>query len=394
MSISFNLYSSILWLGCLQAVIYTCLLIVRGWQQRRLADTFLALLLVQAGLILVPYMLGFMGIGLMWKELLFFPLDPGFLIGPTIFAYLLSQTNQEFRIQGRHLIHLLPFGLYLSYHLIIFMQGGAFVQNWLSEVHLPYIDGIERSSILISNIAYLYLSFRHYNQYRKWVETEFSNPEDIRLNWYRTYLIVMAFGIGLSWAFNLVQMMGHNLSYTQSWWEFAGIAALIYVLSINGFHQTQRVYVYFHAPDPEAEPESSSLLPDVEILPVKRELMALMTEKELFLQPQLSLREVAQIMGVSKALLSQVINQGFGKNFSQFVNAYRVAKFKEAVHKPENEHLSFLALALDSGFNSKATFNRVFKSTTGMSPREFVEKKEDENPFPAPSQLNNPSLAI
>lgn len=377
MTISFSIYSSILWLGFLQAIIYFFLLAIRSWRQSRLSDLLLGLLLIQAGLLLLPYMLGFMGIGIMWNELLFFPTEPGLLIGPTIFAYLLSQTNQEFKLERKHLLHVIPFGLYATYHLIIFVQGSEFVQNWLSEVHLSYVDTVERIGILVSNISYLFFSFRHYNQYRKWIETEFSNPEDVRLDWYRIYLIVVASGIALSWIFNLVQMAGHNLSYTQSWWEYAGIVLLIYILSINGYHQTQTVYLYFPREEEGSseESEQNTSIPEQELEEKKQELTRLMEQKQIFLQPQLSLREVGTMMGLPKSILSQVINQGFNKNFSQFVNEYRVSHFQEMVREPKNQHLSLLAIALDSGFNSKATFNRVFKATTGMSPRAFTEQE-------------------
>lgn len=370
--ISFNVYASCLWLGVIQALLYALLLVKRSWSHKRLSDALLAALLLQAAALIFPFMLGFMGIGIMWKELLFFPIDPGLLIGPSILAYLLSVTNQEFRLKQQHLLHLIPFSLYIVYHLSIFLQGSTTVQVWLSDVHIPYVEPIEDVLIMLSNLLYLYLSFRHYKQYRTWIETEFSNPEGIRLNWYRTYLFIVAFGISLSWIFTLIQLFGHHISYTQSWWEYAGIVLLIYTIAINGYHQTQHVYLYFEKEETDQSVKPNSAFGDEELKRYQQELVHLMTHKQLFLQPQLSLREVAHALGISKAQLSQVINQGFQKNFSQFVNDYRVENFKQAVQHPQNGHLSFLALALDSGFNSKATFNRVFKITTGMSPREYV----------------------
>ena len=74
-----------------------------------------------------------------------------------------------------------------------------------------------------------------------------------------------------------------------------------------------------------------------------------------------------------------MINAGAGKNFNDFVNAYRVDEFKRQVREPASAHLSFLGLALDCGFNSKATFNRAFKKFTGTSPKEFTEAQERTN---------------
>ncbi len=64
------------------------------------------------------------------------------------------------------------------------------------------------------------------------------------------------------------------------------------------------------------------------------------------------------------------INQ---KNFYSYINAFRVEEFKERVVSQKYTHLTILAIALDCGFNSKSTFNRIFKQATGITPNEFVK---------------------
>jgi AraC-like DNA-binding protein len=86
----------------------------------------------------------------------------------------------------------------------------------------------------------------------------------------------------------------------------------------------------------------------------------------------LSLADLARRMRTNPVVLSQVINMGVGKNFNDFVNHYRVEEFKQQAKKPTNAHLSLLGIALDCGFNSKATFNRAFRKFTGTSPGEFL----------------------
>ena len=102
-----------------------------------------------------------------------------------------------------------------------------------------------------------------------------------------------------------------------------------------------------------------------------RELDRLMSEEKLFLDPELTLLQLSQRLGIPAHQASQLLNQHKGQTFFDFINSLRVEYFKLAITNPANEHLSLLAIALDSGFNSKAAFNSVFKRVTGMTPSQY-----------------------
>ena len=61
-----------------------------------------------------------------------------------------------------------------------------------------------------------------------------------------------------------------------------------------------------------------------------------------------------------------------GKNFYTLINEYRIEEFKALASDDKNSHLTLLALAYDSGFNSKSAFNLVFKKQTGETPSQFL----------------------
>jgi AraC-like DNA-binding protein len=69
-----------------------------------------------------------------------------------------------------------------------------------------------------------------------------------------------------------------------------------------------------------------------------------------------------------------VLNEKHGKNFFTFINEYRVKDVISRFGNPENDKFTILAIAYDSGFNSKTTFNSIFKSQTGMTPSQYREK--------------------
>jgi len=107
--------------------------------------------------------------------------------------------------------------------------------------------------------------------------------------------------------------------------------------------------------------------------PVIQELISTMERDKLFLEPELNIGDIANRMHLHAHQLSKLINSRLGKNFFEFVNEFRVEEFKKLVADPRNKHISILGLAMDAGFNSKATFNRIFKNQTGLTPSEFRE---------------------
>jgi YesN/AraC family two-component response regulator len=159
--------------------------------------------------------------------------------------------------------------------------------------------------------------------------------------------------------------------FYQDWWWNLGLVAIIAYVSIQGYAQPQMVPIHFEdsevADSEEGARETSSTDPQWD-----KALMKAMEEEKVYLNPELTLSSLAKKVELTPLQTSEVINGVHGSNFNEYVNGFRVAHFKEEVVKPENKALTLLAVALDSGFNSKATFNRVFKKIEGVSPKEYV----------------------
>jgi len=92
-----------------------------------------------------------------------------------------------------------------------------------------------------------------------------------------------------------------------------------------------------------------------------------------YLNPDLTLPQLATEIGISTHLLSQVINEHFKLNFFDFINQYRVEAFKEKIVNSKYGNYSILGIALECGFNSKSAFNRIFKKYTGLTPSQYKE---------------------
>lgn len=98
-----------------------------------------------------------------------------------------------------------------------------------------------------------------------------------------------------------------------------------------------------------------------------------MEENTPYLDPELSLRSLASQIDIHPNQLSWLLNESLGKNFNEFVNHYRIETFKDKAIAPSNKHLTLLAIAYDSGFNSKTAFNTYFKKETGLTPKAYLK---------------------
>ncbi|BFM10211.1 hypothetical protein R50072_03640 [Simiduia litorea] len=100
-------------------------------------------------------------------------------------------------------------------------------------------------------------------------------------------------------------------------------------------------------------------------------LEPLMLNNKVYTNPELSLDDLAHSVGVSPRTLSGVINGHYGCSFFEFINGYRVQEAKRLLSENANKSTSVLDIMYESGFNSKATFNGIFKKTEGMTPSQY-----------------------
>lgn len=373
MSFNFNLYSTPLLFAFLQGWIYAVLFLVRGWRQARLSDGLFGALLIAFTFEVWEYMLGFGGVEVLWKELNFFPRTFSALLPPLAYFYLKSQFNADFRFSWRDAWHTAPFLVYCTYHLVVFAQGPAFVDHWIATVHEPLgFDFFYLFVLFGIQFYYCTRAFELYRDYRRWAPSEFSDTESVSFTWFRNFLLVYLTGILASWIMFLLDQW-LKLDFWHDWWDELLLAVLIYYLSITGYAQLQPRKIKFvpQETDQEQQPPKLEKLSEVDMMTWKERLRQLMEVERLYLEPELTLSDIAQRLGTNISILSAVVNGAFGKNFNDYVNSYRVELVKSRLRDPAYQHYSLLGVGLECGFNSKSTFNRVFKKFTGVAPSDF-----------------------
>ena len=123
---------------------------------------------------------------------------------------------------------------------------------------------------------------------------------------------------------------------------------------------------------------SGSTLKDDEASEYAEKLIEYMRLEKPYLNPDLTLTKLASDIDISTHHLSQIINEQFKLNFFEYINQFRVEEVKSKIIDPKFENYSLLGIAFDSGFNSKSSFNRIFKKFTNQTPSQFKSAVSDK----------------
>lgn len=307
-----------------------------------------------------------------------------FAIGPLIYFYIKCLTQPYFRFRKIDWLHFAPAILFFVYKVFIFIYdsqqpGFEDVQNgwFLTNIHYQYVSNIIGPLKDISFIVYSFFAVKTYWHHRKYIVEYFSNTYNVELNWLRNFLVIF---IGLYIFHQIVYLFDYSFFdnfWKQRWWgNLANALAMLYVGMMSYFsdltklQNLQPLETSTSSENPplkniEERSESS------EFENQKRKISSYMETHQPFLNPEITLPELAKELKLSSNLLSQIINSGFDKNFNEFINEFRVEMVKTKLQDESLQHLSLLGIALECGFNSKATFNRVFKKLTNQSPSQF-----------------------
>lgn len=123
-----------------------------------------------------------------------------------------------------------------------------------------------------------------------------------------------------------------------------------------------------------------------------RRLKEAVAANRLYEDAELTLTSLAVKLNIPPHDLSRIINVGMEKNFSDFINEFRVRETARKMQDPANDRLTLLGIAYESGFNSQRTFNRVFKEMTGKTPMEYkngLKKELPNDKLAIPSHLRS-----
>lgn len=360
-------------------------LLLLSKKNKSLADRILEAWLFFLGLHLFNYYLEYSGLSDEYPHLLGIGMPLPFVHPPLLYLYTAALTGNLPRWNYRLLLHFLPVLLIYIYLMDFFLipvdEKIAFVERLKDHptlymrLHIP---------LMIAWAAvYFALTLRLFRKHRRNLENNYSYTNGrIDLLWLRVLIV------GMAAIWTVVAIV--NLVKGDSDLDVAIYSTVVLFVLAIGFFGVRQGKIFTVSPpeipgsrgDRDEEPGaarrySKSGLKEEEAIAVQEKLNGLMEKEKLFLEEDLSLPKLSEKLEIHPNYLSQVINERFGKNFYDFVNAYRVEEFKRRVARSEYRQWTFFALANDCGFASKAAFNKAFKKFTGQTPSEFSNTFSD-----------------
>ena len=315
-----------------------------------------------------------------------FLFEPFLFSLPFLFLYLQATINKK--IENWHYLLFIPG---IIHNVLLFTNGLFLTENGTTNYE---------ASIYFLEIALMVYAFRILQNHQKNLTDFYSDLNNKSLNWLKSI-----FALNILIHFLSISTFIFDLSHVEIVEYSIDTSALgltvfmIFWIAYNGFSQPeifkQRLFL---ATENNVSVGAANLAvtqtiiwekeiqKPVEIIELKdkkepiisetdlqqfNEIKEKIQEQELFINPKLNLRGLSEALGVKEKELSRLINECGKVNFYQFINEYRIEKFKQLLASSNAHHFTLLGLATEAGFSSKSTFYTAFKKLVGMTPKQY-----------------------
>ncbi|MEZ5039590.1 MAG: helix-turn-helix domain-containing protein [Saprospiraceae bacterium] len=282
-----------------------------------------------------------------------------FAYGPLLYLYVYSIARRAKHFKKWDFLHFLP-------ALIIIICSYLFA-------------GFEKSMgwlLYLSMGIYVTHSYLELYWFKKQIAPLYPQ-EKINLNWLKLaigiFSIIIFFDL-ISFSINF----WFPGSMADNWSDYVVLGFVLLFVNIMVFKSLLQPRVLADISEDKLRTIESDKITRTQIFQAHHDtiqtLEALMTQQQPYLQPNLSIQDLALSMEISPRLLSEIINHYYHQNFAEFINSYRLAAAEKRFQQPKDEKETVLEVMYEVGFNSKSSFNTLFKKRTGLTPTEYKQK--------------------
>ena len=300
-----------------------------------------------------------------------------FLYGPLAYLLVLYLLSPGQKFRPADLLHFAPFGLAILVMLDFKWNSHT---TFLTPVFLNAFNGLWLQ--LISIVIYHFLAYRLWLFSVKAAKNIFSDLSKIQFRWIRNF-IILSFIVCVLIALAVFFMYIYYPQWNNARFLFVALTVFIYWISYTALSQPSVFAVITGTENPmatilpklvvhrPAKKYSNSGISGEDVSTIRSALQRLMAEEKPYLNPALTINDLAASVKCNRHHLSRVLNESLHRSFYDYVNQYRIEEARQLLLDPAKEDHKIASIAYDAGFNSLSTFNEVFKKMTGVTPSQF-----------------------
>jgi len=327
-----------------------------------------------------------------------------FTYGPILYLYVRYMTEPGKKFKIKNFLHFIPFVIFFIVS-VIFRADRVFtdLRGFLVADKYISLRIVYSVSFLLSITVYSTFTFITISKHQKHLKDLVSYASGkITLNWLKIVSISFYTAFFILFIFGGINIFVDFLPFDPYYTLFIFIAIFSFAYSFYAIKQPVLANVLIGTDDPlrnslkEAVTEketndskgdnnnrkkySRSGLSEDQAKKYLDRILEYMEEKKPYLDRNLTIYDLSQQTGIARHHITQVLNDLHGRNFFTFINEYRVKEVVSRMKDPAFKNYTLLAIAYDSGFNSKSTFNTIFKNITRLTPTQYLEKLGDVGP--------------
>ncbi len=336
--------------------------IITNRKQRNFRNIILAYILIVFALLIFSIFTTSMGVWqkfMAYHKQIFLLRQTALILGPLVYFYILSVFNQKKEFSLSDILHFVPY-IFLSVYYFIQLRSLEEFVIWDTP-----LTKFSSSIILIQNIVYLLipivvLKYKHVRMREVFLVKE--EPHKVWLGIFMVVFIVLwllKLHVFLYWDIGRVLKVCPSTN-NMYFLIFFFLINLLWFISLRNPEILKHTLKYENSPLGSEEKESKT-----------RMLLSYMEERKPYLNSEISLNSLAEELGLSARILSQIINEYSNNNFNDFINSFRIEESKKLLKGGKDKYISEIQYSV--GFNSRSSFYNAFKKNTGLTPGEYIK---------------------
>ena len=295
-------------------------------------------------------------------------------LGPLLLLYIKAVFKNKKGLIKNSLIHFIPcviFAVSIGIPIVFSLFFDTFHPTYFA-----YLDAHHFAIIILRNMYFAYyikLSLDVLFTYKMAIKLNYSNISNMDIRWIQNLLYGCLAFVFIDIVTRIFDFLHIGLGYITMF----SIIVFVAYLGYYGINQSKILLPDFLIDKKKKEKTNSlSNYKDEDITRLLKKLEDELVENKLYLDENLDLKMLSNQLHITDKKLSTLLNVHLDTTFYEYINHYRVDAVKKMITSTRNDKYTLLAIAHECGFNSKASFNRIFKKETGLSPSQY--RKENK----------------